>query len=353
MAAQMCCIHRKQHDENPTKDQDKNELKEPDLSNVYLAYTAEGAAEAMKPKASKSGRPKSSKPKSARPKSSKKKRDQSNLDELLHDGYRYRTTAYAESKLRMAFIITYTMLLTALLICLFSDSSYSSGKGLLSVAVDKHLHLPKITSTVTNIIYQLKTRKHRPICLKVAKVAKSCQDIYTENNLSPSGEYVIYPLRKAVRVYCSFEGDYGYTFISRKSSGVAFDIEKLYSTKTFAKVRLVTSKGEQREVKVENLLAFKGQSLTFELNGHQHYQGPQLRNSKLHPYLFLGFLPIKLVQKRSRQGYRAAGKDFTFKNCDANPNSYISFFFDPKHGRLGGQLFLPSKYCECNAVGLD
>ncbi|XP_052078459.1 kinesin-like protein KIF3A isoform X2 [Mytilus californianus] len=54
------------------KDQDKNELKEPDLSNVYLAYTAEGAAEAMKPKAGKSGRPKSSKPKSARPKSSKK-----------------------------------------------------------------------------------------------------------------------------------------------------------------------------------------------------------------------------------------------------------------------------------------
>ncbi|CAC5380917.1 KIF3A [Mytilus coruscus] len=65
------------------KYQDKNELKEPDLSNVYLAYTAEGAAEAMKPKAGKSGRPKSSKPKSARPKSSKKKRDQSNLDELL------------------------------------------------------------------------------------------------------------------------------------------------------------------------------------------------------------------------------------------------------------------------------
>ena len=136
-------------------------------------------------------------------------------------------------------------------------------------------------------------------------------------------------------MYCSFEGDYGYTFISRKSSGVAFDIAKLYSTKTFAKVRLVTSKGEQREVKVENLLAFKGQSLTFQLNGHQHYQGPQLGNSKLHPYLFLGFLPIKLVQKRSRQGYRAAGKDFTFKNCDANPNSYISFFFDPKHGTLG------------------
>ncbi|CAC5380916.1 unnamed protein product [Mytilus coruscus] len=174
------------------------------------------------------------------------------------------------------------------------------------------------------------------IFLACLKVAKSCKDIYTKDNLSPSGEYVIYPLRKAVRVYCSFEGDYGYTFISRKSSGVAFDIGKLYSTNKFAKVRIVKPNGEQREVKVENLLAFKDQSsLSFQLNAHQHYQGPQLRNSKLHPYMFLGFLPKNLVQKRSKQGYRAAGKDFTFNNCDADPNSYITFFFDPKHGTLG------------------
>ena len=46
---------------------------EPDLSHVYLAYTAEGAEEAMRPKTSKSkksGRPKTSK--SDRPKTSKK-----------------------------------------------------------------------------------------------------------------------------------------------------------------------------------------------------------------------------------------------------------------------------------------
>ena len=47
---------------------------EPDLSHVYLAYTAEGAEEAMKPKSSKSGK-KSGRPKTAksdRPKTSKK-----------------------------------------------------------------------------------------------------------------------------------------------------------------------------------------------------------------------------------------------------------------------------------------
>ncbi|KAJ8297503.1 hypothetical protein KUTeg_024034 [Tegillarca granosa] len=57
-----------------TPQPEKEKDREPDLSNVYLAYTAEGAANAMKPKSSrpKSSRPKSSRPKSSRPKSSKK-----------------------------------------------------------------------------------------------------------------------------------------------------------------------------------------------------------------------------------------------------------------------------------------
>ena len=42
-----------------------------DLSHIYLAYTAEGAEEALRPKSS-SGKPKSGRPKTAtRPKSSK------------------------------------------------------------------------------------------------------------------------------------------------------------------------------------------------------------------------------------------------------------------------------------------
>ena len=47
------------------------QLFEPDLSHVYLAYTAEGAEQALRPKTGKkgSGRPKTA---SSRPKSSKK-----------------------------------------------------------------------------------------------------------------------------------------------------------------------------------------------------------------------------------------------------------------------------------------
>ncbi|XP_071156063.1 uncharacterized protein [Mytilus edulis] len=218
------------------------------------------------------------------------------------------------------------MFLTALLICLFYCSEIeASRKDLAMFAVDNNLQ--KITSALSEIRLELKTLNHKP---------KSCEDIYTEDNLSPSGDYVIYPLQKAVRVYCSFEGDYGYTFISRKSSGVALNIAKLYSTNKFAKIRLLMSNGEQREVKVENLLAYRNQStLSFQSNTHQLYQGPTTGTAQLHPFLFLGFLPKSLVQNRNIQGYRAAGKDFTFRNCDSNPNSYITFLFDPKHGTFG------------------
>ncbi|KAL8622264.1 Kinesin-like protein kif3a [Nucella lapillus] len=66
----------------PEKDKDKNETM--DLSHVYLAYTAEGAEEALRPKTasktSKSGRPKTAN----RPKSSKSKKAKNNeLDSLL------------------------------------------------------------------------------------------------------------------------------------------------------------------------------------------------------------------------------------------------------------------------------
>ncbi|XP_052071805.1 uncharacterized protein LOC127710092 [Mytilus californianus] len=56
------------------------------------------------------------------------------------------------------------------------------------------------------------------------------------------------------------------------------------------------------------------------------------------PYLFLGFLPVSLTNKSTTQGYRAAKHDFTFKNCDANPNSYITFYYNPNKtypGRVG------------------
>jgi len=84
--------------QSPLPDKEKDKFLEPDLSHVYLAYTAEGAEQAMKPKSGKKGgsarpktannRPKSSaaaRPKSSaanRPKSSKKKQ-RDDFDSIL------------------------------------------------------------------------------------------------------------------------------------------------------------------------------------------------------------------------------------------------------------------------------
>ncbi|WAR00300.1 KIF3A-like protein [Mya arenaria] len=69
--------------QTPQPDKEKDKGLEPDLTNVYLAYTAEGAQQAMKPKSSKTSRPKSGRPKSSRPKSSRKKRKEHELNEIL------------------------------------------------------------------------------------------------------------------------------------------------------------------------------------------------------------------------------------------------------------------------------
>lgn len=73
--------------QSPQPDKDKEKYTAPDLSNVYLAYTAETAEKAMekamRPKSSKSARPKSSRPKSSRPKSSKKKQKEANIEDVI------------------------------------------------------------------------------------------------------------------------------------------------------------------------------------------------------------------------------------------------------------------------------
>ncbi|ELT90430.1 hypothetical protein CAPTEDRAFT_154669 [Capitella teleta] len=70
--------------QSPLPDKDKDKFREHDLSHVYMAYTAEGAEEAMKPKTSTSGKKaKSARPKTGnRPKTGKKKRN--DIDSLLN-----------------------------------------------------------------------------------------------------------------------------------------------------------------------------------------------------------------------------------------------------------------------------
>ncbi|XP_071130381.1 uncharacterized protein [Mytilus edulis] len=167
----------------------------------------------------------------------------------------------------------------------------------------------------------------------------SCIEFYKRDSNISSGEYVIYQNGNSIKVYCSFEEDWVYTYISKDAYKTTVDISKLYSTRDFAKLRIFFSNGTQNEVIVENLLQFQNSStLYFGYNSTTSYQGPSHENTNMAPYLFLGFLPISLAKEESEQGYRAAKQDFIFTNCDANPNSYITLYYNPKltyPGRVG------------------
>ncbi|CAC5426856.1 unnamed protein product [Mytilus coruscus] len=159
----------------------------------------------------------------------------------------------------------------------------------------------------------------------------SCKEVYLSKNRNNSGEYILYHDENPFKVYCFFEGDWVYTFISKSSYNTSIDLSKLYNTRNFAKVRIRWNNGTQNEVTVENLTGYQHKSdLFFGYNNHTSYQGPESKNvNYMSPYLFLGFLPISLARDKTIQGYCAGDRDFTFRNCDANPNSYITFYFNP------------------------
>ncbi|CAG2228066.1 unnamed protein product [Mytilus edulis] len=162
-------------------------------------------------------------------------------------------------------------------------------------------------------------------------LSDSCKEVYLSKNRNTSGEYILYHDENPIKVYCFFEDDWVYTFISKSSYNTSIDMSKLYNTKNFTKIRIRWNDGTQKDVSVENLTGFQNKSdLYFGYNNHNSYQGPQSTNADhMSPYLFLGFLPIKLARNKTIQGYRAGERDFTFNNCDANPNSYITFYFNP------------------------
>lgn len=121
----------------------------------------------------------------------------------------------------------------------------------------------------------------------------------------------------------------GYTYISKSYYSTNIDLTKLYSLRSSAKIRIRWSSGTQKEVVVQNLASYGSPNLYFGRNAYTSYNAPQ--NSDMQPYLYLGFLPVSQTRNYNTQGYRAGGVDYTFRNCDANPNSYITFFFNPQN----------------------
>ena len=92
-------------------------------------------------------------------------------------------------------------------------------------------------------------------------------------------------------------------------------------------VHLRTS-GRQYSTILEELSRYKRRhSLSLQINENRGFKTP-LNAPFLGKYIYVGFLPRSVASRRNVQGYRAGSKDWEFNNCDANPNSYIAFFYN-------------------------
>ena len=111
----------------------------------------------------------------------------------------------------------------------------------------------------------------------------------------------------------------------------------LYTETDHAIIRILYRNHEQHDVNIEQLSSYKYRyPLNFQLSDYVGFKKPL--NFRLEPYIYVGFLPTRLASLKSRtkkavQGYRTAGVDIKFNNCDRNPNSYIALFANPNHVR--------------------
>ncbi|KAJ8319588.1 hypothetical protein KUTeg_002861 [Tegillarca granosa] len=167
-----------------------------------------------------------------------------------------------------------------------------------------------------------------PCCILIFSFQDSCKDIYMENSNNPSGTYTIMNRHnQAYTVYCEFHKGYGYTYISN-TSHVPINIDDLHTTTQHVMVRILKTNGQQKETKMEQLTRYQSQrNLTLMYNRYTDFAAPL--NIKMSPYIYLGFLPVSMAKNTNTQGYRANGVNHEYQNCDANPNSYLVFYFNP------------------------
>jgi hypothetical protein len=154
--------------------------------------------------------------------------------------------------------------------------------------------------------------------------------LYKERPGRPSTQYAIYNRAdQTYNVFCDVKDGYGYTYIST-TTRVPINIRDLYNDDSHALVRQLTKDGHQLESKFQQISSFRNRyPLSFFYNSHPGFATPM--NVNMTPYLYMGFLPSTEATHRHTQGYRANGVDYTFTNCDGNPNSYLAFMFDQMH----------------------
>lgn len=160
----------------------------------------------------------------------------------------------------------------------------------------------------------------------------SCNDLYLIKRPS-SGPYTLYHNGNSIKVYCSFESNVGYTYISNTSPLESFNLSKLYTRKDFVKIRTMLSNGTQMEVTVKNMHSWvlyfgqKNQTLnevpksensktgTVQCPGRYNQNVPKNVDT-MSPYLFLSFLSFAETNQDMQECKR---------------KKYISLYYNPNN----------------------
>lgn len=163
--------------------------------------------------------------------------------------------------------------------------------------------------------------------------AETCEDLYLLGYASG-----IYNLTSAQDspVFCQMENGYGYTFLPRGAlmdgSNLIWNTLSMDEISTDGKRSMIrflnVDDGSQSDTVITQIPLNANQDLGLFVNEHPGYKGS---SRSFGSYQFLGLLPETIAAAKTRQGFLSNGADGGFVNCDANPNSYFTFFTNPNN----------------------
>lgn len=130
---------------------------------------------------------------------------------------------------------------------------------------------------------------------------------------------------QSFRIYCQFYNGYGYAFVSGQTT-VSVDYSALKDDGSQVVIRHKRGNGAQYTATMQQLSSFSSVAVSVQWSSYSGYNAPQ--NSGMTPYVYVGFIPASYTYRGAIQGWKCNGQEYTFSNCDANPNSYVVFMFN-------------------------
>jgi hypothetical protein len=165
----------------------------------------------------------------------------------------------------------------------------------------------------------------------------SCKEIKKRDKSAPSGFYDIALNKRKkmqkVQVYCEMGlNGGGYTFLSPDDISVMTDseLQEIVTDRSNVLMRVRMANGNQPYAVLRQLDSYRRDPLKISLHNHAGYTRPANVATLGNEYLYLGFIPAKKARAKTFQGIKVNSRQLKFKNCDANPNSYIALFPNQK-----------------------